>query len=131
MERFIMLLQTQNRSDFPAITQPRYCRRFDFRDESTIRDSGFQRDNPPEGIQSARGLFEYASGDHDTTKLDKRQTLLSMDQGENSHSKHMLVVDNLWLIIFPESGTGSLLHQPPLLKSLSYYMRFSERKTRR
>jgi len=105
-ERFIASMQRQNRKNFPAISQWRYSRKFDLAEESHLRATVFQGDTCPERIQSARALFEYACGDHNTLKLDARQTSLLEDcEAKNTNGKRLLVVDPLWILIFPESDT--------------------------
>jgi hypothetical protein len=108
-EKFITSMQQQNRKNFPTISQWRYSRKFDVAEESNLRTEVFQSDTCPERIQSARALFEYACGDHDTLKLDARQTsLLEGHEARPTNGKRLLVVDPLWLLIFPESGMNPL-----------------------
>ncbi|OCL02047.1 hypothetical protein AOQ84DRAFT_383087 [Glonium stellatum] len=106
MEKFIALMQQQNCKSFPAITQWRYSRKFDFAEESQLRAEPFQGDIYPERIQSARALFEYACGDNDTLKIDLQQTsLLEGAKLKVPQEKHLLVIDPLWLLVFPKSNT--------------------------
>lgn len=108
-ERFVTFMQQQppgKRKDIPLISRWRYSRKFDFAEESTLRAEPFQSDNRPERIQSARALFEYSCGDHDTIKLDRRQvSALVSANHETSNRPHLLVVEPLWLIIFPDADT--------------------------
>ena len=104
-ERFITSMQHENFKNFPSISQWKYSRKFDLAGDSHLQDQGFQGDKCPERFQSARALFEYACGHNDTLRLDARQTSLLEDfESKNNSSKHLLVVDPLWIIIFPESS---------------------------
>lgn len=107
-ERFVTLMQQQTLRDskgIPAISQWRYSRKFDFAEESTLRTESFQGDSCAERIQSARALFEYACGDHDTIGLDCRQISAEHNESRTHRQTHLLVVDPLWLIIFPDADT--------------------------
>ena len=108
-ELFITSLQEQKRRNLPAISQARYARKFDLKEESILEAEVRKEDTCPERIQSARALFEYACGDHDTLALDARQTsLLEGSESGTRDGKHLLVVDPLWILIFPGSGTRCL-----------------------
>jgi hypothetical protein len=103
LERFITSMQHQNLKNFPAISQWRYSRKFDFTEEIQEPSQG---DIRPQRIQSARALFEYACGDHNTLELDFRQTLvLEGVESKVPNGKSLLVVDPLWLLVFPKSST--------------------------
>jgi hypothetical protein len=107
-ERFVTFMQRQTLSEskgIPSISQWRYSRKFDFSDESTLRTESFQGDSCPERIQSARALFEYACGDYDTIELDHHQVSVEYSGSKSPRQTHLLVVDPLWLIIFPDTGT--------------------------
>ncbi|KUJ16671.1 uncharacterized protein LY89DRAFT_684771 [Mollisia scopiformis] len=105
-EKFITSIQKQDLKGFPTISQGRYSRKFDLAEESKFRSTVLHGDTCPERIQSARALFEYACGDHDTLKLDARQTSLLGDfEASISIEKRLIVVDPLWILIFPESDT--------------------------
>lgn len=107
-ERFVTFMQQQTLRDskgIPSISQWRYSRKFDFAEESTLRTEPFQSDSCAERFQSARALFEYACGDHDTIGLDCRQISVERNESKTPRQTHLLVVDPLWLIIFPDAGT--------------------------
>ena len=108
-ERSISSAQRHGRNGYPAITQHRYCRKFDFAEESQLRVKLFQDEEFPEKIQSARGLFEYACGDSDTLSLDRQQTSILEEQDKRgSKGSHLLVVDPLWILVFPDSSIYTL-----------------------
>lgn len=109
-ERVVPHLQCQDRGGFPVISQSRYSRKFDFTDESLFQSARQSSRDIPEGIQSARALFEYSCGDLDTLSLDRQQTSLLEEQQVEPGSHGLLQVDPLWLLIFPESGITSRLH---------------------
>lgn len=134
-EKFITSMQQQSRKNFPAISQWRYSRKFDLAEESNLRAEVFQGDTCPERIQSARALFEYACGDHDTLRLDARQTsLLEGREAGLANRKRLLVVDPLWLLIFPESGmnpfTEAGLKSYLMGRTFRHHMRVQKRKHR-
>jgi hypothetical protein len=107
-ERFVTSMQRQTLSEskgIPLISRWRYSRKFDFAEESTLRTESFQGESCPERIQSARALFEYACGDHDTIELDRRQVSVEFHGLKPLRRTHLLVVDPLWLIVFPDAGT--------------------------
>lgn len=104
-ERSISSVQRHSRDEYPAIGQYRYCRKFDFAGESQLLVDVSQDEDVPEKIQSARGLFEYACGEFDTLSLDRQQTsILEGDDNRGSRRSHLLVVDPLWVLVFPESS---------------------------
>jgi hypothetical protein len=106
LERFITSIQHQNRKIFPAISQWRYSRTFDFTEESQLRAELSQGDVRPERIQSARALFEYACGDHNTLELDSRQAVVleGIESKVPNGKTSLLVVDPFWLLVFPKSS---------------------------
>jgi hypothetical protein len=106
LERFITSMQHQNPKLFPTISQWRYSRTFDFTKESQLRAELSQDDVRPERIQSARALFEYACGDHNTLELDFRQTLVleGIESKVANGKTSLLVVDPFWLLVFPKSS---------------------------
>lgn len=104
-ERSIFSVQRHTRNIYPAIAQHRYCRKFDSAGESQRRVDLSQDEDLPEKIQSARGLFEYACGEFDTLSLDRQQTsILEGNNKRGSGGSHLLVVDPLWILIFPDSS---------------------------
>ena len=121
-ERSVSSVQRHTRDDYPAIGQYRYCRKFDFAGESQLLVDLSQDEDFPEKIQSARGLFEYACGEFDTVSLDRQQTsILEGNDNRGSRRSHLLVVDPLWVLVFPESGidpsTSIKLYKPILIES--------------
>ena len=121
-ERSISSVQRHSRDEYPAIGRYRYCRKFDFAGESQPRVDSSQDEDFPEKIQSARGLFEYAYGEFDTLSLDREQTsILEDNDNRGSRRSHLLVVDPLWVLIFPESGihpsTSIDWYKPMLIKA--------------
>ncbi len=89
-ERSIFSVQRHGRNGFPAIAQYRYCRKFDFAEESQLRVEVSHDEDSPETIQSARGLFEYACGDFDTLSLDRQQTsILDKHDKRGSGGSHI------------------------------------------
>ncbi|MCJ1384721.1 hypothetical protein MMC17_007839 [Xylographa soralifera] len=100
-ERLVALMQVQDRTKYPKISQWKYSRRFDFADENHHRAASLDR---PEGIHSARGLFEYSCGELDTLRLDLRHATLADVNNPSSDSQSVLVVDPLWLLVFPKSS---------------------------
>ena len=108
-ERSILSVQRHGSNGYPFIAQYRYCRKFDFPEENQL-DVGLSEDEDfPERIQSARGLFEYACGDFDTLSLDRQQTsILEEHDKRGSRGLQLLVVDPLWILVFPDSSIYTL-----------------------
>jgi hypothetical protein len=103
-ELAIRKIQQQSRDLLPSISRGRYSRRFDLAEETLFRTE-FSDFFNAEGIQSARALREYQCGDLDTTILDLRQTsVLEGLELVEKDKKYLLVVNPLWVIVFPESG---------------------------
>ena len=104
-EKSVSSVQRHSCNDYPAIGQYRYCRKFDFAGESRLLVDLSQDEDFPEQIQSARGLFEYAYGEFDTLSFDRQQTsILEGNDNRGSRGSHLLVVDPLWVLVFPESS---------------------------
>ena len=121
-ERSVSSVQRHNRNDYPTIGQYRYCRKFDFAGESQLGGNLSQDEDFPEKIHSARGLFEYACGEFDTLSLDRQQTsILEGHDNRGSRRSHLLVVDPLWVLVFPESSihpsTSIKWYYPILIES--------------
>ncbi|MCJ1397255.1 hypothetical protein MMC11_000447 [Xylographa trunciseda] len=104
-ERLAASMQEQDRTKYPKISQWKYSRRFDFADENHHRVASVPDQDRSEGIHSARGLFEYSCGELDTLRLDLRQASLGDENNPAAGSQSVLVVDPLWLLVFPRSRT--------------------------
>lgn len=108
-ERSILSVQRHGPNGYPVIAQNKYCRKFDFPEENQLGVELFEDEDFPERIQSARGLFEYACGDFDTLSLDRQQTsILEKHDKRGSGGPQLLVVDPLWILVFPESSIYTL-----------------------
>ena len=114
-ERDISFMQRHGRTGFPAIAQARYSRRFDFPEEIQLRAEMPYGGDGPERVQSGRALFEFACGEVDTMGLDEHQTSILEGLERNlSRPAHILVVEPLWILAFPNEGAClykiSILH---------------------
>ena len=104
-ERSILSVQHHGPSGYPVISQYRYCRKFDFPEENQLGVELSEDEDFQERLQSARGLFEYDGGDFDTLSLDRQQTSILVEHDpKNSGGPQLLVVDPLWILVFPDSG---------------------------
>ena len=109
-EKLISMIQGQNRASYPVISQWRYSRKFDFLDEirSSVGSTGSKTCQAK--IQSARALFESTCGDLDTLDLDQQQTSIQERSGFDTRPEpHLLVVDPMWLIVFPKYSKSCML----------------------
>lgn len=108
-ESSIRSMQRHGPAGYPAIAQSRYSRIFDFPGESQLGGHLSRDEDCPESVQSARALFEYACGDVDTLSLDRQQTSILENRDRSSaRVPHLIVVDPLWIIVFPKSSIISL-----------------------
>ena len=106
-EREISSMQRHGGTGFPAIAHARYSRRFDFREEIALHGDDLY-EHPPEGVQSGRALYEFVGGEVDTMALDKRQTsVLENLEREPRRKPHILVVEPIWILAFPNEGRRS------------------------
>ena len=103
-EHFVSLIQRQKRQTYPAITQWRYSRRFDFAEETQNRSGSYTTQCYLQGMQSSRGLFEYSCGDLDTVSLDLQQTSLVEEKHFGSNDSCVLQIDSMWLLMFVKSS---------------------------
>ena len=105
-EREILYMQRNGRTGFPAITQARYSRRFDFPEEIQLQPRSSFRGDGPEVLQSGRALYEFACGAVNTVELDKHQTSVFEGLEQNpSRQPHIMVVEPLWILAFPNEST--------------------------
>lgn len=103
-EHFVSHIQRQKLQTYPAITQWRYARRFDFAEETQNRSGSYATPYYLQGMQSARGLFEYSCGDLDTVSLDLQQTSLVEEKHSKSNDPCVLQIDSMWLLTFVKSS---------------------------
>ena len=104
-EREVSSMQRHGGSAFPAITQARYSRRFDFPEEIDLYADDLHGGDPPERLQSGRALYEFAGGEVDTMALDKHQTSVLQSLERDAQQKpHILVVEPVWILAFPTEG---------------------------
>ena len=108
-ERSILSVQRHGPNGYPVIAENKYCRKFDFPEENQLSIELSEDEDFPERIQSARGLFEYACGDFDTLFLDRQQTsIMEGHDKRGSGGSQLLVVDPLWVLVFPFSSIYTL-----------------------
>lgn len=104
MERFLQSMQPKDPKDFPSITRARYGRRFDFNQESRLRQELNYDDIRPEAMQSARALFEYSCADADTLDLDLEQAMDIKAHDTAFLRRQLIQIEPLWVLVFPSSS---------------------------